>query len=526
MFRSNFKREDLLFLIFILIAFPICCYNLGLMPFLDDEPTRALVSYEMSLSGEYLVPTLAGDPYLNKPPLINFMWALIMKANPSFTEFSLRLPALICFFVTAIILYLFIKRQGNIKLGLFVSIAYLTCGRVLFYDSMLAYIDPFFSLFLILESFVIYKMATTKPSVKLWVMAYLCLFLAYMCKGFPAIAFHGLTLIAAAIYRKEFRFLFGVQHIVCTLLFLLPTLAYYYIYAKQASLNAVLAGLWGQSSQRTMANFGLQENITFFLSFPFQVIIDFLPWTLPLFFLLHKGIRKVLFTNPLSYFSALLLLLNFWIYWLSPETRPRYLFMFLPFLFVLVGSLPIKEFFPRLQAFYETHFYLFIGILAIVLPLVFFIPEVKKLPGIMSIVSLCVILILFIATAVKMFRKEAWFGLALSLLVLRFAFNYIVLPLRQTEAPESVYKENGKQIGKLSMGSELKIIRGTGIDHDIIFYAEKERGTIVSIANENEIFPGDWVLVNIHSLPNKRYNPIDSFQVRYQQSTIVLCQTN
>ncbi|MEM8805812.1 MAG: phospholipid carrier-dependent glycosyltransferase, partial [Cyanobacteria bacterium P01_G01_bin.38] len=49
-------------------------WRLGQVPLRDwDEGTIAMVAREMLRSGEWLHPTLYGGPYLNKPPLVEWL---------------------------------------------------------------------------------------------------------------------------------------------------------------------------------------------------------------------------------------------------------------------------------------------------------------------------------------------------------------------------------------------------------------------------------------------------------------------
>ena len=66
-----------------LAVLPALLINLGLLTLISDEPTRGLVSLEMMIYGDYLVPTLNGMPYTNKLPLFN--WILIAIPSGSGT---------------------------------------------------------------------------------------------------------------------------------------------------------------------------------------------------------------------------------------------------------------------------------------------------------------------------------------------------------------------------------------------------------------------------------------------------------
>ncbi|MEO0456592.1 MAG: glycosyltransferase family 39 protein [Cyanobacteria bacterium P01_A01_bin.114] len=71
-------------------------WRLGQLPLRDwDEGTIAMVAREMLRSGQWLHPTLYGGPYLNKPPLVEWLMASTF-AMAGISEWTARfLPALI-----------------------------------------------------------------------------------------------------------------------------------------------------------------------------------------------------------------------------------------------------------------------------------------------------------------------------------------------------------------------------------------------------------------------------------------------
>ncbi|WP_367328714.1 ArnT family glycosyltransferase, partial [Lentimicrobium sp.] len=80
-------------LIIIILLLPLALFtNLGLMPLISDEPTRAVVTLEMILSGNFITPTINGDFYYNKPPLFNWILAGFVKVAGVENEFIFRLP--------------------------------------------------------------------------------------------------------------------------------------------------------------------------------------------------------------------------------------------------------------------------------------------------------------------------------------------------------------------------------------------------------------------------------------------------
>ncbi|MEQ8957008.1 MAG: glycosyltransferase family 39 protein, partial [Coleofasciculus sp. C2-GNP5-27] len=80
-----------------LIGFPLAALllgtiSLGNVPLRDwDESTRALIAREIYRTGNWLHPTLQGEPYLLKPPLMDWLIALSYKFW-GIGEFTTRLP--------------------------------------------------------------------------------------------------------------------------------------------------------------------------------------------------------------------------------------------------------------------------------------------------------------------------------------------------------------------------------------------------------------------------------------------------
>ena len=76
---KNYGSQVWLLVYTLFLLLPALFINLGLMPFILDEGTRADVSMEMALIGNYIAPTINGEFYYNKPPLFNWLQMLSCK---------------------------------------------------------------------------------------------------------------------------------------------------------------------------------------------------------------------------------------------------------------------------------------------------------------------------------------------------------------------------------------------------------------------------------------------------------------
>lgn len=64
---------------FVLLATFVCLGLIGHDPWKQDEAYAFGIVYSMLNSGDWVVPTLAGEPFLDKPPLICLLAALTAK---------------------------------------------------------------------------------------------------------------------------------------------------------------------------------------------------------------------------------------------------------------------------------------------------------------------------------------------------------------------------------------------------------------------------------------------------------------
>ena len=60
-----------------------------------EEGRRVMAAREMLSSGDFVLPTVSGEPYLNKPPLYPWMTAMIGFVKGEVDAIAVRIPALV-----------------------------------------------------------------------------------------------------------------------------------------------------------------------------------------------------------------------------------------------------------------------------------------------------------------------------------------------------------------------------------------------------------------------------------------------
>lgn len=508
------KNPIILYISALIIAIPALAINLGLNPLTIDEANRGIVAIEMIFSGDYITPTIGGEIYLKKPPLWNWMLAAIFKITGNQNELVMRLLTVFFLLLYAFAIFHFNKKHFGAKIGFINAIAFISCGRVLFWDSMLALIDITFSFVLYLNFMVIYHLHERKKYWFLFMISYILATIAYMFKGLPAIVFQGITILVFFIYKKDFKRLFSIQHIISSILFLILVGSYYLLYFKinPSSGDKIFATLFSESTMRTAVNHNFMRTISHLFTFPFEMLYHFLPWTFLIILSYRKGFLREIIDHPFLKFNGLIFISNLFIYWTSPEVYPRYLLMLVPLFFTIFIYFYEQQIVKIL--IYKKIIAVFFGVLLIavtlgtlIIPFREFTAEIpyQTLKSILIFVLLICFFFLFVK--LKDFRLLI-FGI--TLLVVRLGFNWFVLPERATTSMASFCKQETNKVVKLSENKELMFYKEISIDYLGIFYLESNLRKIIPTSyGEKKI--GTYYIAHPRNLKNENYEVITEF---------------
>ncbi len=149
LFRSaadTMTRPRLLSLLVVLILPAMLLYPcLSFHLFEPDEGRYAQIPAEMYHSGHWVVPTLQGEPYLDKPPLFYWLVTLSYKAF-GVSEASARLVPALCVHLTILAIYWLGRRSVGERaafwaaLLLTVAPGFLGIARLLLLDGLLSFL--------------------------------------------------------------------------------------------------------------------------------------------------------------------------------------------------------------------------------------------------------------------------------------------------------------------------------------------------------------------------------------------------
>ena len=449
------KTPPFSYLILGLSTLVVFALKLDYLPLIFEEPRRALVSLEMILSGNYVVPRINAFDYYNKPPFYNWILAAFFHLFGTH-EWVVRLPTYLSLFAITLINYRFFRSRIGEQPALISSFFFLLSGHVLFYFSFVGEIDITYSLIVYSQILVFIYFHDKK---KLWAMfgwSYALMTVGFMTKGLPSIAFQGLTILGFAVYSRKWVYLFHPANFIFLALSVLCLFGYFSVYANYSDPVPYLAQLINESSKRTSLD------IISVLVNPFKVVGEFLkitfPWCILAILLLFKRNRQLASNRWITY-GLLFVTANVWLYLLSPGTRDRYLYMFLPFIYNSISYYlaPILDSNRKSMVRFVIVFSVFISLLFVYLSLDLNAPIWWAF--IFGIIF-TVVVFLFLKNKIS-----SILSLLVIMLVARLAYDQIVFPDRR----DSISQKSAKSVAK-----DIVDITASGTLHFYTSFSSKE----------------------------------------------------
>jgi 4-amino-4-deoxy-L-arabinose transferase-like glycosyltransferase len=500
----------------LILLFPALLINLDLLAFIDDEGIRSLVALEMKLSDNYIVPTLHGAFYYNKPPLYNWYLLLFFQNSGQFTEFTARIPSVVALLAYAGLVFYFFRRHFGPTAAVLNALLLITCGRILLWDSMLGLIDILFSGVVFLQFMVLFQQGEKQNWRAFFLLSYFLVAIGFLLKGLPILVFQALSVSAWLAINRRFKLVFSGAHFAGIGLFLLIVGAYYALYSQYNDLGVVFKTLFTESSKRTAAQYGLGKTIQHLFTFPFEMSYHFFPWSLFIFLAFVPGAWKLIKGHRFVFFLAVMFLVNIPIYWSSVEVYPRYLLMFPPLVFGVLSWLYAHYAETRAWPYrLGQGFVLFLGaLIAIGSFAPFLLPQTHTQSHWVLKTLLVAALALGLFTSLIFWEKQRLLTLALMFLVLRIGFNWFVLPDRNANDYGALCRTESKEQGRRWKDQPLFVYRDTPMQWTNSIYLTQARGAIIPIKYRN-FAAQDLYIVDPQAYPGALVDTLGSFAVRH-----------
>lgn len=438
----NSVTRKIIVLAVVLVVVDLLFFN-NILELRAEEPRRSIVAIEMLETGEYIVPHIHGDTYYNKPPVFNWLIAGTMAITGT-GEWSARFPGALSFLLIGLVIFKVLEKNTSRQTGLLGAFAFYTSGDLLFYGAVnTAEIDLFYALVVVLQALAIFKYRQSEEYFKLFLISYLLTAVGLLTKGIPSLAFQALTLLVYLSATKRFLKLFSWQHIVGILGMVTIVGGYLYAFSLEDDAIGFMVRQFKETSQRTANEYGALAIVGQLFQFPVTLIVKMLPWSLFVVFLFFKPVRRNILDNKFLKFCLIFILANIIIYWTAPDVRVRYIYMFFPFMLMLVmAAIEVLDWekiklkhvitIPANILVFAT------GVAFIALP---FIVKTSSpiMIGVSMLIGLCTLYLGWVFIKNRNKIQVLWI-LVVGLLMGRLGYNIIVLPEMHHLSSRLIYR--------------------------------------------------------------------------------------
>ena len=495
-----------------------------MLPFFEDEAIRSIVALEMLYKNAYLVPTINEKIYLFKPPLYNWILALVFYLTGIVNEWSARVPNVFFLLLFSLSIYRFSRRYLSRETAVLNAFLFLTCGRILFWESFLSLIDIFYSW--VTYSMMMYLFVYKDDRLKMYTVVYFLFAIGYLLKGFPSAVFLGFSFLVLFFYWKKLRSLFCWQHLLGIGIAASIIGLYYYGFNKQYDYASSFAPLLSQATQRTIINHSIQETIVHIFVYPFENVYHFLPWSILGLLAFDRRAWSIVKAKSFVLIS-LLLFANILVYWVSVEVYPRYILMLAPCYFTVFLFLYRHEDLAD-SLCKKIIDYAFIVLLAgiTLAPIIaIFIPQLDVIANIKLKMILLALLSLGNFYFYLKHRKILW-ALILGVFILRIFFNFVFIELRTIDRYPTACRAAAIASAKKYGAGGIKLYKNSRMDKTSSFYLSS---TTNSQNKRFTTFDKDaYYFIDLH---NEDYDPnqfslIDSFPIVEWKRQVYVIQRN
>jgi len=301
-----------------------------------EEGRRATPAREMLATGDWVVPRLYGDVYLNKPPLYFWLVATTGAVTGGVDEFAVRFPAALGVLLAALAMYIGAPRAFNHNARALAALFGLAT-LIMLVKGPLGEIESFFVFLLIATTLAIWH-AIENRSLALWLLAGLFMGAANLTKGPVGLLQVYLVLLPLLIATGRWRKLLSLGHALYLLLGFAPVVLWVIAIHHRTGLTyAELASLWsGQMGVKAVGQVAREpKNFATYLNhywqLPFECLITALPaviWAIAAFVPAERRLKQIPRDMWLFFGSgAVALLLPFWL-WPTAESRHVIFFYF------------------------------------------------------------------------------------------------------------------------------------------------------------------------------------------------------
>ena len=262
---------------------------LGSLEIKGEEGRRILPAVSMLETGNYVVPQIGSEPYLRKPPLINWLVAASFKLFGARNEWTARLASAICVLAIAIAFITVARSSLGANGSLIAALVWMTNFGIVEKGRLIEIEALYVSLFALAIICWLSGWRERWSQWLTWTLPFVFLGLGLLAKGPVHLIFFYAIVVAILWRSREWRQLFAPAHFV-GILVMLGIFAAWAIPYLPATSGGNVAHVWSRQFSGRLSG----EDFKFsgwILNIP-RGLGYFLPWILLLPFARHAEFRN------------------------------------------------------------------------------------------------------------------------------------------------------------------------------------------------------------------------------------------
>lgn len=322
-----------------LVLIALCCvlyfFGLGSRDFWAPvEPRYGEIVRVMFVKGEWIVPSVNGAIYTDKPMLFFWLALIASKIAGGVSEWTVRLPAALGGIGFILSTYLFGRDFFNPRIGLIAAAILATTMRVI-WEARWAHVDMVFCCWVMLSVYFAARTFVGKSQGYEILWAYVFMGLAMLTKGLIGVVLPGLVFFSFMLMRRDWRMIVAAKLHLGIPVLLLVTVPWFFLVQQATDGRWLREFFYVHHLQRYSAGAGHRQSFYYYLT---TLPADFLPWTIfavPAMIArwpYRQALKDVSVQLCLCWFVAILLFFS-----ISDTKRDLYLLPLLPTIALFVA---------------------------------------------------------------------------------------------------------------------------------------------------------------------------------------------
>jgi 4-amino-4-deoxy-L-arabinose transferase-like glycosyltransferase len=237
------------------------------------EPRYGEIARVMFSRGEWIVPTVNGHLYTDKPIL--YFWLVLTFSHlfGGVSEWTLRLPSALSSVGIVIVSYRLGRDFFDHRVGLLAALVLSTTARVV-WEARWAHTDMLFTFFFTTSTYLLLRAWHDRGSAT--ILAYGLMGLATLTKGLIGFVLPGLIFLCLLLTRGDSQSFRRLKLLPGVGVFLLVAAPWFVAVSLQTEGQWISDFFWTHHIQRYLSGLGHKRPFYYYLiNFP----ADFLPWT-------------------------------------------------------------------------------------------------------------------------------------------------------------------------------------------------------------------------------------------------------